>query len=103
MRTGGYEYRLQKPWSELVSWAREELSLRPPSVSDPTSHYRPVRRRVRARTIIRKPLVSIAWSSFALTMRVDLSVDLAVTASDEIVGREGQRAVEEIDQDGCGA
>jgi hypothetical protein len=38
-----------------------------------------------ARTIIRKPLVSIAWSSFALTMRVDLSVDLAVTASDEIV------------------
>jgi hypothetical protein len=71
------------------------------SVSDPTSHYRPVRRRVR--TIIRKPLVSIAWSSFALTMRVDLSLDLAVTASDEIVGREGQRAVEEIDQDGCGA
>jgi hypothetical protein len=36
-------------------------------------------------------------------MRVDLSVDLAVTASDEIAGREGQRAVEEIDQYGCGA
>jgi hypothetical protein len=53
--------------------------------------------------IIRKPLVSIAWSSFALTMRVHLSVDLAVTASDEIVGREGERAVEELDQDGCGA
>jgi hypothetical protein len=29
LRTGGDEYRLQKPWSELVSWAREELSLRP--------------------------------------------------------------------------
>ena len=29
MRTGGDEYRLQKPWSELVPWAREELSLRP--------------------------------------------------------------------------
>jgi hypothetical protein len=26
MRTGGDEYRLQKPWSELVPWAREELS-----------------------------------------------------------------------------
>src|SRR5215208_7743876 len=25
----GDEYRLQKLWSELVSWAREELSLRP--------------------------------------------------------------------------
>ena len=37
------------------------------SVSAPTSHYRPVHRRVRAGTIIRKPLVSIAWSSFALT------------------------------------
>jgi hypothetical protein len=29
MRTGGDEYRPQKPWSELVSWAREELNLRP--------------------------------------------------------------------------
>ena len=24
MCTGGDEYRLQKPWSELMSWAREE-------------------------------------------------------------------------------
>jgi hypothetical protein len=29
MHTGGDEYRLQKPWSELVPWAREELNLRP--------------------------------------------------------------------------
>ena len=77
MRTGGDEYRLQKPWSELVSWVREELSLRPLPCQIQRATTGLYVGGLESENDHQKTLVRIAWSSFVLTMRVDLRVDLA--------------------------
>jgi len=91
MRTGGDEYRLQKPWSELVSWAQEELSLRPLlcQIQRPTIGL--YVGGLESENDHQKIAGEHSLEQLRSHDEGGLERDLAVTASDEIVGREGQR------------